>query len=35
MKKNKIFIACDSKNINKIKEIIKKTQKMVEILFIK
>ena len=26
MKKNKIFIACDSKNINKIKEIIKKTQ---------
>ena len=25
MKKNKIFIACDSKNINKIKEIIKKT----------
>ena len=26
MKKNKIFIACDSKNINKIKEIIKKTK---------
>ncbi len=26
MKKNKVFIACDSKNINKIKEIIKKTQ---------
>ena len=26
MKKNKIFIACDSKNINKIKEIIKKTR---------
>ncbi len=26
MKKNKIFIACDSKNINKVKEIIKKTQ---------
>tara|TARA_B100000989_G_scaffold234422_1_gene181206 strand:+ start:457 stop:1131 length:675 start_codon:yes stop_codon:yes gene_type:complete len=26
MKKNKLFIACDSKNINKIKEIIKKTQ---------
>ena len=25
MKKNKIFIACDSKNTNKIKEIIKKT----------
>tara|TARA_Y100000816_G_C25977607_1_gene510368 strand:- start:205 stop:876 length:672 start_codon:yes stop_codon:yes gene_type:complete len=25
MKKNKIFIACDSKNIKKIKEIIKKT----------
>ena len=25
MKKNKIFIACDSKNLNKIKEIIKKT----------
>ena len=25
MKKNKIFIACDSKNIEKIKEIIKKT----------
>ena len=24
--KNKIFIACDSKNINKVKEIIKKTQ---------
>ena len=26
MKKNKIFIACDSNNINKIKEIIRKTQ---------
>ena len=26
MKKNKIFIACDSANISKIKEIIKKTQ---------
>ena len=26
MKKNKIFVACDSKNIKKIKEIIKKTQ---------
>ena len=26
MKKSKIFIACDSKNINKIKEIIKKTR---------
>ena len=26
MKKNKIFVACDSKNIRKIKEIIKKTQ---------
>jgi len=26
MKKNKLFIACDSKNISKIKEIIKKTQ---------
>ena len=26
MKKNKVFIACDSKNINKIKEIIRKTQ---------
>ena len=26
MKKNKIFIACDSQNINKVKEIIKKTQ---------
>ncbi len=25
MKKNKVFIACDSKNINKVKEIIKKT----------
>ncbi|MBD1153631.1 MAG: orotidine-5'-phosphate decarboxylase [Candidatus Pelagibacter sp.] len=25
MKKNKVFIACDSKNIKKIKEIIKKT----------
>ena len=27
MKKNKIFIACDSKNIKKIQEIIKKTSK--------
>ena len=26
MKKNKIFVACDSKNIKKIKEIIQKTQ---------
>ncbi len=26
MKKNKIFIACDSQNTNKVKEIIKKTQ---------
>ena len=26
MKKNKVFIACDSKNINKVKEIIKKTE---------
>ena len=26
MKKNKIFIACDSKNISKVKEIIKKTE---------
>ena len=26
MKKNKIFVACDSTNISKIKEIIKKTQ---------
>ncbi len=26
MKKNKVFIACDSKNIIKVKEIIKKTQ---------
>ena len=26
MKKNKIFIACDSKNTKKVKEIIKKTQ---------
>ena len=26
MKKNKIFIACDSTNVSKIKEIIKKTQ---------
>ena len=26
MKKSKIFIACDSKDLNKIKEIIKKTQ---------
>ena len=26
MKKNKIFVACDSNNISKIKEIIKKTQ---------
>ena len=28
MKKNKIFIACDSNNISKIKEIIKKTEKI-------
>ena len=28
MKKNKIFIACDSKNPNKIKEIIKQTQNL-------
>ena len=27
MKKNKIFIACDTTNIKKIKEIIKKTEK--------
>ena len=26
MKKNKIFVACDSNNINKIKGIIKKTE---------
>ena len=26
MKKNKVFIACDSKNVNKVKEIIKKTE---------
>ena len=26
MKKNKVFIACDSKNLNKVREIIKKTQ---------
>ena len=26
MKKNKIFIACDTKNINRVKEIIKKTK---------
>ena len=26
MKKNKVFIACDSKNINRVKEIIRKTQ---------
>ena len=26
MKKNKVFIACDSKNINKVKEIIRKTE---------
>ena len=26
MKKNKIFVACDSTNISKVKEIIKKTQ---------
>ena len=26
MKKNKIFVACDSSNITKIKEIISKTQ---------
>ena len=26
MKKNKIFVACDSSNISKVKEIIKKTQ---------
>ncbi len=26
MKKNKVFIACDSKNLNKVSEIIKKTQ---------
>ena len=26
MKKNKVFIACDSKNLDKVKEIIKKTQ---------
>ena len=27
MKKNKIFIACDSNNISKVKKIISKTQK--------
>ena len=26
MKKNKVFVACDSKNINRIKQIIKRTQ---------
>ena len=26
MKKNKVFIACDSKNLKKVSEIIKKTQ---------
>ena len=26
MKKNKIFVACDTNNISKVKEIIKKTQ---------
>jgi orotidine-5'-phosphate decarboxylase len=26
MKKSKVFIACDSKNLNKVREIIKKTQ---------
>ena len=26
MSKYKVFIACDSKNINRVKEIIKKTQ---------
>ena len=26
MKKNKIFVACDSSNVSKVKEIIKKTQ---------
>ena len=26
MKKHKIFVACDSSNISKVKEIIKKTQ---------
>ena len=26
MKKNKVFIACDSTNISKVKNIIKKTQ---------
>jgi len=26
MKKNKIFIACDSTNITKVKEVIKKTK---------
>ena len=26
MKKNKVFIACDSNNIKKVKQIIKKTQ---------
>ena len=28
MKKNKIFVACDSTNISKIKKIIKETQKI-------
>ena len=28
MKKNKIFIACDSQNINKVKEIIRKTENL-------
>ena len=27
MKKNKVFIACDTTNIKKVKNIIKKTQK--------
>ena len=26
MKKNKIFVACDTNNISKVKEVIKKTQ---------
>ena len=26
MKKNKIFVACDTNNIDKVKDIIKKTQ---------
>ena len=29
MKKSKIFIACDSNNITKIKEIINKTQSLI------